>query len=59
MNGVMDGAICQWVPASATSSMLASLRMPRGVALDPKNKSLIVTDKRLNAVLTFHFPEIF
>ena len=35
------------------------LRMPRGVALDPKNKSLIVTDKRLNAVLTFHFPEIF
>ncbi|MBI4482589.1 MAG: hypothetical protein HY652_06830 [Acidobacteria bacterium] len=35
------------------------LQMPRGVALDPKNKSLIVTDKRLNAVLTFYFPEIF
>jgi hypothetical protein len=35
------------------------LRMVRGVDLDPKNKSVIVTDKRLNAVLTFYFPEIF
>ncbi len=35
------------------------LRMVRGVDLDPKNKSLIVTDKRLNAVLTFYFPEMF
>lgn len=35
------------------------LRQPRGVALDPKNKSLIVTDKYLNAVMTFEFPEIF
>src|SRR5262244_141821 len=35
------------------------LRMVRGVDLDPKNKSVIVTDKRLNAVLTFSFPEMF
>ena len=35
------------------------LRMVRGVALDPKNKSLIVSDKHLNAVMTFYFPEIF
>jgi hypothetical protein len=35
------------------------LRMPKGTVLDAKNKSLIVSDKRLNAVLTFYFPEIF
>ena len=35
------------------------LQMPRGVTLDPKNKNLIVSDKRLNAVMTFYFPEIF
>ena len=35
------------------------LRMVRGVDLDPEHKSIIVTDKRLNAVLTFYFPEIF
>jgi hypothetical protein len=26
---------------------------------DVKNKNMLVSDKRLNAVLTFHFPEIF
>jgi hypothetical protein len=31
----------------------------RGVALDPKHKSVIVSDKRLNALLTYSFPEIF
>jgi hypothetical protein len=35
------------------------LRMVRGVALDPKNQNIIVTDKRLNAVLTFNFPAMF
>jgi hypothetical protein len=35
------------------------LRMPRGIALDVKNKNMMVSDKRLNAVLTFRFPEIF
>jgi hypothetical protein len=34
-------------------------RMPRGIALDPKNQDIIASDKRLNAVLTFHFPELF
>ena len=36
-----------------------SLRMPRGVVLDPKNQSVIVSDKKLNAILTFRIPEIF
>jgi len=35
------------------------LRMPRGIALDPKHKNMLVSDKRLNAVLTFNFPEMF
>ena len=35
------------------------LRMPRGVVLDAKNKSVIVSDKKLNAILTFEVPEIF
>ena len=34
-------------------------QMPRGVALDPKNKSIIASDKRLNSVLTFSFPDMF
>jgi hypothetical protein len=33
--------------------------MPRGVAIDEKNRSIIASDKRLNAVLTFYFPEAF
>jgi hypothetical protein len=35
------------------------LRMPRGIALDVKHRNMLVSDKRLNAVLTFHFPEMF
>jgi DNA-binding beta-propeller fold protein YncE len=34
-------------------------QMPRGVALDVKNKSIIASDKRLNSVLTFYFPDAF
>jgi DNA-binding beta-propeller fold protein YncE len=34
-------------------------QMPRGVALDIKNKSIIASDKRLNSVLTFRLPEVF
>jgi hypothetical protein len=33
--------------------------MPRGVTLDVKNKSIIASDKRLNSVLTFYFPDMF
>jgi hypothetical protein len=37
----------------------STLMKPRGVALDPNHKEIIVADMRLNAVLTFYFPEIF
>ena len=37
----------------------STLKKPRGVALDIRNKELIVADMRLNAVLTYYFPEIF
>ena len=35
------------------------LRQPRGVTFDAKNQSVIVSDKYLNAVMTYYFPEIF
>ncbi len=35
------------------------LRKPRGVDLDLKNQTVIVSDKDLNAVLTYHVPELF
>lgn len=35
------------------------LRQPRGLTLDPKNKTVIVSDKYLNGVLTYSFPELF
>ena len=38
---------------------MGSCKCLAGVTLDPKNKSLIVSDKRLNAVMTFYFPELF
>jgi hypothetical protein len=34
-------------------------QQPRGVALDPKHKTIIAGDKRLNAVMSFYFPEMF
>ena len=36
-----------------------TLKKPRGVVLDPKHKEVIIADMRLNAVLTFSWPEIF
>ena len=45
----------QWTIGGPRGALL----MPRGVAIDEKNKSIIVTDKRLNAILTYYFPEIF
>ena len=35
------------------------LRQARGVTLDPKHKTVIVSDKFINGVLSFEFPEIF
>ena len=35
------------------------LREVRGVTIDPKNKTVIVSDKQLNAVLTYSVPQIF
>jgi hypothetical protein len=35
------------------------MRQGRGLALDPKNQAVIASDKQLNAVLTFHVPEVF
>jgi len=37
----------------------STLKKPRGVALNPKEKELMIADMTLNAVLTFYFPEIF
>jgi hypothetical protein len=38
---------------------LGILKDIRGVAVDVKNKNVIVTDKTLNAILTFNVPEAF
>lgn len=35
------------------------LQAIRGITVDPRNKSVIVTDKELNAVLTWYVPEVF
>ena len=35
------------------------LVQPRGVDFDPKNKSIVVSDKLLNSILTFSLPEIY
>jgi hypothetical protein len=36
-----------------------ALRQPRAIALDPKHKTMMISDKYLNGVLTYYFPEIF
>lgn len=35
------------------------IKKPRGVALNPARKEILVADMRQNAVFTFHFPEMF
>lgn len=35
------------------------LRQVRGIALIPQRKEVVVSDKYVNAVMTYHFPEIF
>lgn len=37
----------------------STLKKPRGVVLDYKHKEMILADMRLNAIVTFYFPEIF
>ena len=46
----------RWKISTGSTS---TLKKPRGAVLDPKNKELIVADMRLNAILTYYFPEIF
>lgn len=36
-----------------------ALRKPRGLDLDPKNNAVIISDKELNAVLTYELPAVF
>ncbi|HEY3161974.1 MAG TPA: hypothetical protein VGJ78_23590 [Vicinamibacterales bacterium] len=33
--------------------------MPRGLTLDPKKKTVIVSDKYKNSVMTFSLPELY
>ena len=33
--------------------------MPRGLTLDPKKKTVIVSDKFKNSVMTFSLPELY
>jgi len=40
-------------------SSKTTLKKPFGVVLNPKNKEIIISDMRLNGVLTFSVPEIF
>ncbi len=35
------------------------LKKPRGIAIDQRNQTVLVSDKRLNAVLTYSVPELF
>jgi hypothetical protein len=42
-----------------SASQKTNMKKARGVALDPKNKELIVADMRMNSVLTFYLPEMF
>lgn len=46
----------RWKIAMGKSSYL---KRPRGVALDPKNKEIMVADGAGNSILTFYFPEMF
>jgi len=36
-----------------------TLKTPRGVHFSPEHKEIYISDMRLNAVLTFYFPEMF
>ena len=38
---------------------MSTLIKPRGVALIPQHKEVLVADMSLNSVLVYYFPEIF
>jgi DNA-binding beta-propeller fold protein YncE len=46
-------------PAWTVGGPKGVLRQPRGVAADPKNGTIVVSDKYLNGVLTFSLPEMY
>jgi DNA-binding beta-propeller fold protein YncE len=51
-----DGAVApQWTIAGPKGH----LRQPRGISVDVKHQNVIMSDKYLNGVLTYHFPELF
>ena len=64
---VMQGYVAVWHiddPRDARPRMTIGgpkgpLQTPRGVTIDAKNKSVIVSDKQLNSVLTFEVPQLF
>jgi len=37
----------------------SQMKRPRGITINPKNREVIIADMRLNAVLSYSFPEIF
>ena len=45
--------------AASLAELASQLKKPRGVVLNVKNKEMVVADMRVNAVFTFHFPELF
>jgi hypothetical protein len=44
---------------SGPSEVFTAFENAAGHCLDVQNKNMLVSDKRLNTVLTFHFSEIF
>ncbi len=51
-----DGAV---PPRFTVGGPKGILRKPRGLDLDPLHNAVIVSDKELNAVLTYEMPQIF
>jgi DNA-binding beta-propeller fold protein YncE len=46
-------------PRWSITGSKTTLLKPRGIALNPANKEIIVADMSLNSVLTYYFPEMF
>ncbi len=63
--GMNDGAVGVWhvndsgaAPARFKIGQGVLIEM-RGLAIDAEHESVIITDKKLNAVMTWHVPEVF